>query len=263
MDHVTPPSSSSDDVSSSVPLRHLRRHDQGPRLTQRDLACLHWIAQQYAIRLDQLQRLLLRYTPQADRAKVRSGTDRLSKERTYKTLAQWDALGLIEYGNILEHEPRWIWLTPKGLREIGSPLRYNKPSVVRLSHLYFTNQVRLWVERRRPNDVWKSEREIKAEQQQLGRGERPHHLPDAILHAANGKTSVIEVELQTKTRDALETIVRELELHYTSILYFCSAPVLRQLQALLSELEPESRKHFALYALGATGSEQDIAFIED
>src|SRR5579883_1776963 len=109
--------SSSFDVS---PSSRILRRDQGPRLTERDLACLRWIAQQYAIRLDQLQRLLLWHTPEVDRAKVRVGTDRLSKERTYKTLARWDALGLIEYGNILDGESRWIWLTAKGLREIGS-----------------------------------------------------------------------------------------------------------------------------------------------
>jgi len=45
-----------------------RRSDVGPRLTARDIACLQWIAQQYAIRLDQLQRLLLRYTAQCYRS---------------------------------------------------------------------------------------------------------------------------------------------------------------------------------------------------
>ncbi|SRR5579883_94256 len=208
--------SSSFDVS---PSSRILRRDQGPRLTERDLACLRWIAQQYAIRLDQLQRLLLWHTPEVDRAKVRVGTDRLSKERTYKTLARWDALGLIEYGNILDGESRWIWLTAKGLREIGSPLRYNKPSTVRLSHLYFCNQVRLWIESRRPEDHWQSEREIKAEHQQLERGERQYHLPDAVLYAANGKVSAIEVELQPKTRDQVEGILTELELCYRSI--FC------------------------------------------
>jgi hypothetical protein len=34
------------------------------QLTPRDLICLTWIAMQYAIRLDQLQRLLFRYTPE-------------------------------------------------------------------------------------------------------------------------------------------------------------------------------------------------------
>jgi hypothetical protein len=33
------------------------------QLTPRDIICLTWIAMQYAIRLDQLQRLLFRHTP--------------------------------------------------------------------------------------------------------------------------------------------------------------------------------------------------------
>jgi hypothetical protein len=77
-----------------------------------------------SLRLDQLQRLLLRYTPEADRGKVNGGADRLSKERTYRTLTRWEALGFIEFANILDGEPRWVWLTAQCLREIGSALRY-------------------------------------------------------------------------------------------------------------------------------------------
>src|SRR6266566_1774468 len=73
-------------LASQTSTRH-RRSDAGPRLTDRDLACLKWIAQQYAIRLDQLQRLLLRLTPEEDKSRVRAGADRLSRERTYRTLA--------------------------------------------------------------------------------------------------------------------------------------------------------------------------------
>jgi hypothetical protein len=243
------------------PLAHVRK-DQGPRLTPRDLQSLGWIAQQYAIRLDQLQFLLMRYTPEADRAKIRQGANRLSKERTYKTLARWDTLGLIEYGNILDGELRWIWLSSRGLRSLELPLRYNKPSAVRLSHLYFVNQVRLWVEGRRPHDHWKSEREIKTEHPALERGERRDHLPDALLFASNGKTSAIEVELEPKTRETLEKILYELESMYTSILYFVSAPAQRQLENLLTSFAPSSRKHFLLYSLGKLGNADEITLLD-
>lgn len=240
-----------------------QRSDQGPRLTERDMACLQWIAQQYAIRLDQLQRLLLRYTPEADRGKVRDGADRLSKERTYRTLARWEALGLIEFANILDGEPRWVWLTAKCLREIGSPLRYNRPSAVRLRHLYWTNQVRLWVESRRPADRWKSEREIKAEHLPRELGEHQEHLPDAILYAANGRISAIEVELEPKAAQQLQAIVAELESQYSSILYFISMAAQRQLVNLLATFEPDRRKHFLLYALGAQSNEDEMQLLED
>jgi hypothetical protein len=238
-----------------------QRKDQGPRLTWRDLQCLRWIAQQYAVRLDQLQRLLLRYTPEADRDKIRRGADRLSKERTYKTLARWDALGLIEYGNILDGELRWIWLSPRGLRSLDLKLRYNKPSAVRIPHLYAVNQVRLWVEGRRPQDRWKSEREIKTGQPALEKGVSRDHLPDALLFATNGKTSAIEVELEPKTRETLEAILYELESTYTSILYFVSLPAQRQLESVLEGFAPSSRKHFLLYSLGEHGNEDEITLL--
>lgn len=257
-------SPSSSLVSSSLKTPSIyRRKDQGPRLTTRDLQCLRWIAQQYAIRLDQLQRLLLRYTPEADREKVKQVAGRLSKERTYKTLARWDALGFIEYGNILDGEPRWIWLSSRGLRSLDVALRYNKPSAVRLPHLYFVNQVRLWVEGRRPNDRWESEREIKAEHQALAHGEHQEHLPDAILYAASGRISAIEIELEPKATRILEAILVELETTYTSILYFASPAAHRQLANVLSTFEPSRRKHFLLYSLGANGHEDEMALLEE
>jgi hypothetical protein len=238
------------------------RSDQGPRLTERDLACLRWIGQQYAIRFDQLQRLLLRYTPEADKGKVRDGADRLSKERTYRTLARWEQLALVECANILDREPRWIWLSSGGLRTVESTLRYNKPSPVRLRHLYATNQVRLWVEGRRPGDRWKSEREIKAEHRAMEHGEHQEHLPDAILYASNGKISALEIELEPKATRALEGILAELESQYTSILYFVSPAAQRQLLAMLATFEPARRRHFLLYGLGAHGDEHEIHLLE-
>lgn len=252
------PASSPISPSGKLP-QSRRRADQGPRLTSRDLQCLEWIAQQYAIRLDQLQRLLFRYTPEADRDKIRQGADHLSKERTYKTLARWDALGLIRYGNILDGEPRWIWVSPRVLCSLGLPLRYNQPSAVRLPHLYFVNQVRLWVESSRPLDRWMSERQLRAEQGSVARGERRDHPPDALLFAADGKTSATEVELEPESRQTLEAISYEPESSYTSILYFVSAPAQRQLEAVLTGFAPGARKHFLLYSPGDRGMADEIA----
>lgn len=240
-----------------------RRSDLGPRLTSRDLACLAWIAQQYAIRLDQLQRLLFHFTLEEDKGKVRTGADRLSRERTYRTLARWESLGLIEFASILDGEPRWIWLSSKGLREIGSVLRYNRPSAIRLRHLYSTNQVRLWIESRRPADRWKSEREIKAEHQAREAGEHQEHLPDAVLYAASGKVSAIEIELEPKATRVLEGILAELETTYTSILYFVSQAAQRQLANVLSTFESSRRRHFLLYSLNANGNEDEMTLLEE
>jgi len=75
------------EISPLSPMASTRvRHDRGPRLTDRDVACLAWIALQYAIRPDQNQRLLLRRTPKRDLARVKPEADRLPLERTYVTL---------------------------------------------------------------------------------------------------------------------------------------------------------------------------------
>jgi hypothetical protein len=238
-----------------------QRHDQGPRLTPRDRICLRWIALQVAIRLDQLQRLLLRYTPEQDRKKVKPGADRLSLERTYATLERWRVLGLVEHGPILHGEPLWIWLSRAGLREIGVPFSYGKgkPASVRLPHLYYINQVRLAVEEKRPLDTWKSERELRQELGRLAKGEQRPHLPDALLYAVNGKVTDLEIELQVKDGDALEETLRTLAVQYRSVWYFASGPARRKIETILDTFAAQMRKPFVLYDLRTYGEEYGIS----
>lgn len=237
------------------------RYDKGPRLTPRDRLCLLWIAMQGAIRLDQLQKLLLRYTPEQDRRKVKPGTDRLSLERTYATLERWRTLGLIEHDPILHKELLWIWISRAGLREIGVPFSYGKgkPSSIRLPHLYYTNQVRLAVEDRRPQDSWKSERELRRELGRLKKGEQRPHLPDALLYAANGKTTCLEIELEVKNEEELEETLRTLAVQYRSVWYFASSSARKKIEAFLETFPPEMRKPFILYDIKGYGEGYDIS----
>src|SRR5258708_13264279 len=92
------------------------------QLTPRDIICLTWIAMQYAIRLDQLQRLLFRFTPEADRYKLKPGSDRLSLDRTYEMIAKWLSRGYIEKGGVLHHDKPSIWLSRDALRACQLPL---------------------------------------------------------------------------------------------------------------------------------------------
>jgi hypothetical protein len=236
------------------------RHDRGPRLTPRDNACLLWIARQYAIRLDQLQRLLLRYTPEQDRHKLRPGTDRLSLERTYDTLDRWRTLGLIEQDNILHGDKLWIWLSRMGLREIGVASNYGngKPASVRVPHLFYVNQVRLAVEEKRLQDTWKSERQIRHELGRPMKGAQQRHVPDAILYATSGKITAIEVERRLKDESALDETLRTLALEYRSVWYFASRPAKKKIEILLETFTPEMRKPFVLYDLGEYGHEYGV-----
>src|SRR5215469_540049 len=174
-------------------------------LTPRDLICLTWIAMQYAIRLDQLQRLLFRFTPEQDRYKLKPGSDRLSLDRTYEMIAKWLSLGYIEKGGILHRDKLWIWVSREGLRLCKLPFSYSgKPAPGRVPHLFFINQVRLAVEEKRPGDVWTSERQIRREAGAAAKGKSQPHLPDAILtNMTNGKVTALEIEKTSKTESDL------------------------------------------------------------
>ena len=173
-------------------------------LTPRDRICLIWIAMQYAIRLDQLQRLLFRHTPEADHHKRKAESDHLSLDRTYEIIKKWVALDLIEKKTILHGDQLWIWASRQGLRELQQPFNFSgAPSSIRLPHLYAINQVRMAIEAKRPEDVWKSERQIRKETPAAIKGENQPHTPDAILSATNGKVTAIEVECHEKTRQRI------------------------------------------------------------
>jgi hypothetical protein len=231
------------------------------QLTPRDIACLTWIALQYAIRLDQLQRLLYRHTPEQDRYKLRPGVDSLSLDRTYDLMNKWLELGLIEKDAILHREKAWIWPTRAGLRGIRLNFNYSgAPSSIRLSHLYYINQIRLAIEAKRPNDLWKSERQIRKEMPATAKGESQPHTPDALLtNMENGKVTALEIELHEKTNDELEEDLRELATSFKSVWYFTTSGTRRQIETMLEEkFTPDMRKPFVLYNLEDYGHEYGI-----
>jgi hypothetical protein len=217
---------------------------------------------QYAIRLDQLQRLLYRHTPEADRSKLKSGVDHLSLDRTYEIINKWRSLGLIEKDTILHGDKLWIWPTRAGLREVGLHFNYSgKPSSIRLPHLYYINQVHLAIEIKRPHDVWKSERQIRKDLPAAIKGENQPHAPDALLtNATNGKVTAIEVECHAKTEDELADDLRELAVSYKSVWYFTTGSTRRQIESMLEQhFTPEMRKPFVLYDLEEYGHEYGLS----
>lgn len=222
------------------------------QLTPRDLLCLTWIGLQYAIRFDQLQRLLYRHTPAGDRYKLKPGIDFVSQDRTYELLSKWATLGYIEKKIILHGDKLWVWLSREGLRVTHLLFQYGdgQPSSVRLPHLYYINQVRLAVEAKRPGDLWKSERQIRREAGAIIKGEHRPHTPDALLtNRTNGKVTAIEVERTSKTESELLDDLRELAVTYTSIWYFATTATHTFLEAKLADFTPEMRKPFRLYSL--------------
>jgi hypothetical protein len=216
---------------------------------------------QRAVRLDQLRRLLYRYTPEADRYKLRTDIDYVSLDRVYKWLKKHETNGFIERDIILHDDQAWIWLSRAGLREISLDFSYSgAPSSSRLSHLYYINQVRLAIEVKRPNDLWKSERQIRKEMDAAARGKNQPHTPDALLtNMQNGKVTALEIEVHSKTDNALEEDLRELAVAFKSIWYFTTRETRRQVEAMLDDkFVPDMRKPFTLYDLEDYGHEYGI-----
>lgn len=231
------------------------------QLTPRDKICLEWVGLQYAIRLDQLRRLLFRHTPEADRYKCKPDTDCVSLDRVYELIKKWFEMGLIEKKIILHGDKLWIWLSRQGLRDLGLSFSYSgAPASGSLPHLFFINQVRLAIEAKRPDDHWQSERQIRAEAPRFEKGEKRPHTPDAILtNVTNGKVTAIEVECSVKNDDELEDDLRELAVSYKSIWYFATSSTKRKIEEMVEGFTPEMQKPFVLYNLKEYGNAYKIS----
>lgn len=135
-----------------------RRRDRGPRLTPRDLAILRWMGEQYALRFDQLQRLLARYSTGA---MLTPG--RVSESTARHTIDRWELAGLVVYKKILANEPGYCWLTPAGLRTVGLPFRAWTPQPYSFAHIFQCAQARMLLTEQYPAWSWRSERWLRNE----------------------------------------------------------------------------------------------------
>jgi hypothetical protein len=169
----------------SPPGRMIRWDAGRMRLTERDGSALLWIAEQYTIRLDQLQRLL-----------GREEEEPLSLGGTNKVVARWRKAGWIELQRLQGMKPTWIWLTRKGLETIVVPYSYRnmEKSLSELPHLHAINEVRLFWEE---EASWVSERRL-YQSVQREKGQDLLHRPDGELHFSDGQVIAIEVERSQK-----------------------------------------------------------------
>jgi len=163
------------------------------------------VGEQYACRADHLARVLVKPGERgpASARRVRGAT------------ARWERLGLVEQASFLTGEPPWTWLTRAGLRQVGLPFRVWQPKAWMLAHVAAINQVRLFVEPRRPGARWVPERELR-----LNPGSRP--VPDAEIHDPGGTVTAVEVELSRKSTDRRRRVMQDLVAHYDSVWYFAS-----------------------------------------
>jgi hypothetical protein len=171
------------------------RSDKGEiRATQRDLACLSWIAHQYAARGDQIQQLLSRYPD--PKHPFKDTEDKIASASTTRgQMSRWVRAGWVVYKRVLATGPGWAYVTRVGLQMVGLDQLYTTarpPSPYRLEHVYAVNQIRLWMDEE-TEYIWTSERHYRA-LLKLKRGESPGPLPDAMI-VDDGERVAIEVQL--------------------------------------------------------------------
>jgi len=170
-------------------------------LTARDIAALLFVAEMYAVQLDQLAVVL-----------------GVTEHRARAVAAGWRRAGYAGSARIGPGRP-WVWLTRAGLAACG--LRYTaaSPALSRLAHLRAVTSVRLALEATTgyaaAGAFWRPERRLRAKAG--GRVGLREHIPDAEVHwpdgaavAFAGECWAIEAELTRKTVARTAAIMHEI-----------------------------------------------------
>jgi hypothetical protein len=185
--------------------RKIRRDKNTVQATDRDLSKLVWVADQYAVRLDHLRRILSQ-----EPGAPMHGTQ-LALSTLKDQVERWRRAGWVEYGRYLANQPAWVWATRRGLRAVGLDRLYEvkEPAESRYKHIWAINMVRLryWEGEESAGAEWISERRLLAEQigSKKQQGDVPLSavrigahgaIPDAVVCDAEGEwTDAIEVQL--------------------------------------------------------------------
>jgi len=167
------------------------RSDKGEiRATPRDIACILWIAEMYAVRSDQIRRLLSRYPDPAHPPQGKLVSESVTREQ----ISRWVRAGWVVYRRVLAAGPGWAYVTKKGLQLVDKDGVFlaKPPSPKRLNHIFAVNQVRLWMDVQQDYN-WRSERVLRAELE-LKRGESSGAIPDALI-LPEGVSTAVEVQI--------------------------------------------------------------------
>src|SRR5690606_9708189 len=157
------------------------RSDRGSvRQTARDVELLTWIAQQYAVPMDLLARLM--------------GNRSISS--AYSLVSRWKKAGWVQSGQV-DAGPPWVWPTQSTASAYLERQVTNwRPALARVAHLRATAALRL---HRVGADLtrWIGERQLTTGRF-LTKGDKPGHRPDGVEVLADGRRVAIEVELTAK-----------------------------------------------------------------
>jgi hypothetical protein len=220
------------------------RWDTDAGITDRDVAALRWLGQQYAARSDVLRVLLGRLSPGSPRVEGQLGDATLRD-----VLDRWEDRGLIARDRLLGH--LWVAPTVKALRLVGLDVRAWSFVIPQLAHVHAVGVVRLALGPSIPEGGgWLSERELRRE---AGKS----HVPDAAVQlpdnpeaeAGSGlygedvdplpRRVAVEVELTRKSAARLrEAWTRPRHGRWTRTVYYAPPEVASFLLGQLQRIRP-------------------------
>ena len=229
------------------------RWDTDAGITERDVAALRWLGQQYAARSDVLRVLLGRLSPGSPRVEGLIG------EATLRDmLDRWEDRGLVARDRLLGH--LWVAPTVKALRLVGLDVRAWSFVVPQLPHVQAVGIVRLALEPSIPKGGrWLSERELRRE---TGKSDGPDGAvqlpddPDTLgglgLYGEDvdplPKRVAVEVELTRKGAARLrEAWTRPRHGRWTRTVYYAPPEVAGYLAGQLQRIRP--RHHIQVHPL--------------
>jgi hypothetical protein len=220
------------------------RWDTDAGITDRDVAALRWLGQQYAARSDVLRVLLGRLSPGSPRIEGQLGETTLRD-----VLARWEDRGLIDRDRLLGH--LWVAPTVKALRLVGLDVRAWSFVIPQLAHVHAVGVVRLALEPSIPEGGrWLSERELRREAGKSLVPDGAVQLPDAPdTEAGSGlygedvdplpKRVAVEVELTRKGAARLrEAWTRPRHGRWQRTVYYAPPEVAGYLTGQLQRIRP-------------------------
>ena len=221
------------------------RWDIDAGITERDVAALCWLGQQYAARSDVLRVLLGRLSPGSPKV-----TGQLSEQTLRQILGRWEDRGLIARDRLLGYQ--WVAPTAKAVRLVGLDVRAWSFVIPQLAHVHAVGVVRLALEPSIPDGGrWLSERELRHDA-----GKR--HVPDGAIElpdASDVQTGAglygeavdplparvaVEVELTRKTAARLrESWTRPRHGRWQQTVYYAPPEVASYLTSQLERIRPK------------------------
>jgi hypothetical protein len=220
------------------------RWDTDAGITDRDVAALRWLGQQYAARSDVLRVLLGRLSPGTPRI-----AGQLGEETLRQILDRWEDRGLVARDRLLGH--LWVAPTAKALRLVGLEVRAWSFVIPQLAHVHAVGIVRLALEPSIPaGGCWLSERELRREAGKshvpdgaIQLPDNPDAAPDAGLYGEDvdplPKRVAVEVELTRKSAARLrEAWTRPRHGRWTRTVYYAPPEVASYLSGQLQRIRP-------------------------